>query len=72
MTPDIDIIFGFDSNFSPICTVKLVKKVSYITATNNLTQPPMMTSKMVKSAWANIGYFLDRIIYQLDRIHLKI
>ena len=33
-----------------------------LTATNDLTQPPKMTSEMIKSAWANKGFFL----YQLD------
>ena len=33
-----------------------------LTATNNLTQPPKMTSEMVESTLANIGFFL----YQLD------
>ena len=32
------------------------------TATNHLTRPPKMTSEMVESVWANIGFFR----YQLD------
>ena len=46
--------------------IMIIKKPHQIniklTPTNDLTQPLKMTSKMVESAWANIGFFL----YQLD------
>ena len=44
--------------------IKLVTKKPYISpsATNNLTQSLKMTSEMVESPQANIGFFL----YQLD------
>ena len=49
-----------------------------IIQTNNLTLPLKMTSEMVESAWANIGFFLHhfdleiRIIVRFVRLHLKI
>ena len=54
-------------------------KLKIFQTTNNLTLPVTMTSEMVKSAWANIGFFLhhldpeiQRIVRRLEHLHLKI
>ena len=48
-------------------------------AANDQTQPPKMTSKMVESTWASIGYFLfqldpdiRKLIRRLKHLHFKI
>ena len=50
-----------------------------LTATNNRTRLPRMTSEMVESVWANIGFFLSQLhsevwiqVRRLERLHLKI
>ena len=50
-----------------------------LTATNDLTRPSKITSEMIESTGANIGFFfyqLDseerRLVRRLERLHLKI
>ncbi len=43
-----------------------------LTVTNNLIQPLKMTSEMVKSAWASIGYFLHHFDLDIRKIMKRI
>ena len=50
-----------------------------LTAANDQTRLPKMTSGMVERAWANIGFFLyqldpevRRLVRRLERVHLLI
>ena len=57
----------------------LAQALSNFSLVNYLTLPPKMTSEMVESAWANIGFFfhhldpeIPRIVRRLEHLHVKI